>query len=324
MDFTLKSSDQLCFSIIVTGRCNLNCSYCHYYKRHQRDKVSFDISEELFDKYLDFILLVKERHHQNIQVRFSGGEPLLLESRLFNLANRVYRTLGVKPYILTNGGKLNQNIIDKSIDSNISAYLVSLENPFDIDDGALDPAIIIRKIKTYNSEALPLKPGVVIVRNHMFSRLLEICDYFYGEIEEIPTVTELNFLSFQPPADFEISELNANVHKIVNKYFSRVALDIFPYITPELANCFQNRYLIEFGLTDSLKIQETKDDDEGIRILYKYLDEAYPLSTCSEAGCDWYACCHRIKWVWENNFRDYCRMKKAISDAYYDALVETQ
>ena len=113
-------------------------------------------------------------------------------------------------------------------------------------------------------------------------------------------------------------------YKIVKKYFSRVALDIFPYITPELANCFQSRYLIEFDLDDSLKIEETKDDNEKIKILHKYLDKAYPLSNCSEMGCDWHVYCHRIKWVWKNNLRDYCRMKRAILDAYYDALLGTQ
>lgn len=322
MNFSIEPDDILCFSIIVTGRCNATCSYCHFYKRHNRQEVALDVSIEVFDLYLQFISFIKEEYHDNVQVRFSGGEPLLLGDGLFELSRRVHDVLGIKPYILTNGKNLESILTNKSIQNNISAYLVSLENPFEINNGAVNTFVSVEKIKKYNDGAIAIKPGIVIVRNHMFSMLCDICDFFYTQLQIIPPVSELNFIDFEPPTDTELKDLEHNVYAVVKKYFGKSELHLFSYIVPELSNCYQNRYLVELDLTNKLGIKLSQIKTQGVSILNKYLNAAYPYSRCLEKDCDWHPYCRRVKWIWKNRIDHYCKMKKCISNAYHDALTE--
>lgn len=322
MHFNLGPTDTLCFSIIVTGKCNLKCSYCHFYARHNREKTHSDIANNLFDLYLETILHIKTNYHENIQIRFSGGDPLMLNDNLFRLSDKVYGKLGIKPYILTNGVNIGDWHIKQAIQNHIAAYLISLENPLDIDNGSINPQKLLNKIKKYHSNLLEVSPAVVIVKNHMFYKLREICDYFYEIIGRLPTVSELSFNYFQSPSDKELEALGNNVYETVTKYFSKTPLELFPYIIPELAYCYENKYLIELDLDNSLGITAANISEKCLFFLNDHLNNSYPLNDCTDLECDWRLNCERVKWVWKNKIIDYCRMKKVISSAYYEALKE--
>ena len=56
----------------------------------------------------------------------------------------------------------------------------------------------------------------------------------------------------------------------------------------------------------------------------------YPESNCNNIECDWYEQCKRVKWLWkyksytvsaEQKFKDYCKLKKVVNQAFYDALI---
>ena len=322
MHLTLKSNDTLCFSIIVTGKCNASCSYCHFYKRHDKKSVDFDIDPKLFKLYLQFISFIRHRYHHKIQVRFSGGEPLLLGTRLFALSRGVHSEIGLKPYVLTNGEKLNHDVIGHSVNNCVAAYLVSLENPFEIDSGAVSPSIAMEKIRKHDGAKIAVKPGVLIAKNHMFSHISDICDFFYSQIQMVPPISEMNFADFHSPSDSELVELERNIYKVVQRYFGKTELNLFPYIVPELANCYQGKYLVELDLDNSLNITKYHIERKGIAIVEEYLNMAYPLSGCNEVSCDCYPNCLRIKWVWKDKMDSYCRMKRRIFDAYYKALTK--
>lgn len=326
--FTRSNEDCLIFSILVTGKCNCSCSYCHYYATHGRKNVMRDISDEVFDHYINTIKIIKERYHNNIQVRFSGGEPLTLNEKLFDFSNRIYSVVGEKPYILTNGALLDKEIVKKSKQNNIGAFLVSIENPYDVDNGSVDPRELVSKIKLLNSKELPIIPGCVIIKNNMFQHITKICDFFYSSLGEIPTLIEMNFDFYKSPSNEELNCLYNNLVEIMNKYFSLTPIQFFPYIVPELIYVDKNPYIIELDLMNSLSIDKNELDN-SVEILRKQLDNGYVDFNCEKERCDWRENCSKIHWLWtkksenttvENKLKDYCRFKNVISSAYYTAL----
>lgn len=317
----LAPEDTLCISIIVTSRCNLRCSYCHYHSTVRMDLRNADILDMVFDRYLDVIDWIKSHIHPKIQVRFSGGEPLVLGERLYELAERVCRRLNENVHILTNGVLINSEVIRSAAKCGISAFLISIENPFDVDKGSVDPQLVLDKIVSLANGLVPLLPAVVIVRNHMFFRLSELADWFFDRLGQVPTISELNFSSYCSPTTEQLKHLHEEIKVVVDKYIGKTPLALFPYIVPELAYCYENKYLLEFGVApDSYNfIQPSMSDcvSEAVR----YLNDAYPESNCPNFECEWYGNCQRIKWVWLKKMRDYCDFKRAVSDGYYQALL---
>ncbi len=316
----LKTTDTLYISIIVTSRCNLRCSYCHYYPRVRMSLQSHDISDAVFERYLDFIAYLKAEVHSKIQVRFSGGEPLVLGARLYQLAKRVHDRLGEKTYILTNGSLIDRRAIGQAAENGISAFLISLENPFDIDTGAVSPFPIIDKIRRLSSFSVALLPAVVIVRNKEFSHLVDIADFFFARLGAIPTISELNFTVYESPAPSHLAVLKQSITQLVRKYYGKTPLPLFPYVTPELAYCFENKYILELGVAPDTYDFVSESPQESLNVAERYLQDAYPPSKCQNHRCDWFPYCHRFKWVWSNTFQDYCALKRTICEAYYDAL----
>ena len=170
----------LCFSVIVTNRCNANCSYCHFLQKKNKKELNKDISDNLFNLYTLFLKEVKEVLPNNIELhcRFSGGEPLALGNKVFNLAERMYRKTKIKPYILTNGKGINSSFVNLAKKSYISHLVVSLENPLDPDPGAPNPDEIINKIRKYNSIEFPhIMYWLMIDSNLNYLRLKQQSDY---------------------------------------------------------------------------------------------------------------------------------------------------
>lgn len=147
MNTILKDEDIWALSITITGRCNCNCSYCHFYAKRNRIDYNIDMLEERLDNYIKLISFIKEKYHKNLQIRFSGGESLVIGNKLFEYSENIYKSTGIKPYVLTNGRLLSDEIISKSKKHKIAAYLVSIENPFDMAEGAPLTNEVLSKIK---------------------------------------------------------------------------------------------------------------------------------------------------------------------------------
>lgn len=316
----LARNDTLCLSIIVTNRCNLRCSYCHYCSRISPQLRNADIEDTVFDRYLTLIDWIKSHLHRNVQVRFSGGEPLVLGERLYQLADRASRRLGVGVHVLTNGALLNSAVVRSAAECGISAFLASIENPFDIDKGSISPTVVLNNIGTLASTSVAILPAVVIVRNHLFSRLPELADYFFDRIGVVPTISEMNFGAYVPPTQPELRQLREAVKVVVTKYVGRSPLVLFPYIVPELAYCFENRYLLEFGLVPRRSNFLSCSIDECVTEVVRCLANAYPRVNCRRYECAWHHNCRRAKWLWLSKMPDYCAFKRAISQGYYEAI----
>lgn len=328
----LQEEDIWALSITITGRCNCNCSYCHYYAYRDRKKYNFDMPEDLFKNYVRLIKIIQKKYHKKLQVRFSGGEPLVLGDKLFEYCKYLYQETGLKPYILTNGKALDNKIIEKAQKSKVSAFLVSVENPFDESEGAPSTKETLQKIATLDNNVVRVLPAVVVVKNEYFHKLIDICDYFYERIGTLPVISELTFHAFQSPTEEQLKALYENVKNIAQKYYGVAPIRIFPYISPELYASGDKNYLNELDIENTIGINES-NAEEIAPLLLKKLENSYNQYDCPNNQCDWYEDCKIIKWLWffdgesitntgTNRLKDYCLMKKAINGGLFDGIME--
>src|SRR3989338_6781047 len=107
-------------NVVVTGRCNAACTYCHYYAKHDRKSIAYDIPDELFETYMDFIHYWSEKMPGKTSYRFSGGDPMVLKDRLFRLADTGFRKTSMRPFVLTAGKALKREWAARARGSAIS------------------------------------------------------------------------------------------------------------------------------------------------------------------------------------------------------------
>lgn len=104
------------FTIEITQQCNLRCSYCCYSGayRDRRKHNPQEISYEILDKTIEFILNHMDANSDEISVCFYGGEALIAKNKIQYLINKLDLTLGdrVTYSLSTNGYALSQPIVD--------------------------------------------------------------------------------------------------------------------------------------------------------------------------------------------------------------------
>lgn len=332
METFLKDNDIWALSFTITGRCNCNCSYCHFYAKRNKRDYQIDMPDELFENYLKVIKYIKENYHSNLQIRFSGGEPLTLGDKLFYYSERIYQETGIEPFVLTNGRLITDEVIEKSIKNHISAYLVSIENPFDESEGAPKTEEVLEKISRYDSDKVSVLPAIMIIRNQYFKDIVKIADYVYSKIKKLPSFAELTYQAFESPSDIELSYLYDNVKKLASKYYGKTAIRIFPYVSPELYAQGYNNYLSELDLENTINVTDKNTKLAAEKLINK-LNSSYRPNPCQNKECNWYDDCRIVKWLWveqvpgsnikkEQKLKDYCRMKKTINSALYDGIME--
>lgn len=317
-------------NVVVTGRCNAACSYCHYYLARNRKDVAYDISDELFDVYMDFVSFWKTRMPGKTTYRFSGGDPMVLGDRLFSLAARAYERTSLRPFLLTAGKALTADWVEKAKDSEISQIYVSIENPTRPAKGAPNPFKVIKAIKAFNSDAMPILPGVCVVPNDCFKDLYKICKWFFEEIGCIPLISEINYAAYTSPTEDEWLALEENLELVVQEFARKTPLNLFSSISPELAYGSVDPYIFELDLENYYGLTADNISEKIELVLKKLRDRNYPALDCKNTDCNWWEFCGNTKWYWQgdrNNDRkskltDYCRYKRLVNDVYYRTLVD--
>jgi MoaA/NifB/PqqE/SkfB family radical SAM enzyme len=327
-----------CFSITITGRCNAHCTYCHFFARRERVKIAFDIAEETFYSYLlvlkEIFATLSKFPETYFVYRFSGGEPLMLRGRLFELAEIAYKITKIKPYILTNGKAINEKFIKVAKNAPISHLYVSIENPIAPDPGAPDPFEIIAKIKRFNSKKLPIIPGVVVIKNEYFKNLFEIAKFFYKELGSLPTFSEQGYALFTPPTQKQLEDLYENIVKVIVNFYGKSKIILFPSLTsvsslfPEFFEDYRNIYILGLDLENKYKITTQNVKEKSLEILRKF-EENYPLFNCPNKECEWRSGCKRVLKGWlegwgrlspVKSIKSYCELKKTIYSAISEGL----
>lgn len=330
--FNIKKNSIVCFSVIVTGRCNAKCSYCHFYGMRPDIEGQLRITDIDFELFKNYISLIKESialfpKNTAVQIRFSGGEALVMGDYLFKLCDYTYKELNIKPYILTNGILINERSIKKALLSHVDYFVVSVENPISPDKFAPNPEKTISKIKQCNKAGIKALPGVVLIKNEEFKHIEKIVDYFIKEIGVIPTLNEMNFQAFKIPTKRELADLYKNLFLVFKKYYKTHQVVAFPYISPELSYAGKKHYLVELDLFNAISVNESNIKNK-VDFVSDILNDSYENIECTKK-CDWKDVCGDIKWLWFDTFGNmskqkklnaYCEMKNTINKAFIDAL----
>lgn len=327
----LNEDDIWCISISSTGRCNCNCSYCHVYARHEKEKYTIDITDDMFNDIINTIKYIKDNIHKNIQVRFSGGEPLILGDRLFEMTKKIYEITDYESVVLSNGLLINDQIIEKAEKSNIGIFACSIENPFNPAEGAPDPNTVMDKIQKYNACKPSVVPGVMIIKNEYFKDLASIADYAYSKMNALPVFSELSFQAYESPSEEQLKELHKNIKNIAKKYYGITPLRFFPYVSPELHSNGERNFITSIELEDAEAL--SKGAENGAKLLIDRLNNSYINPMCQKKDCEWYEDCQLIKWTWNNETRritkekkmdDFCNFKRTINTALYEGILESE
>lgn len=327
----IDKDTHICFSIISTGKCNCNCSYCHFYADKDRREYDRNIDKDLFDRYVKYLKYLTTIT-PNISCRLSGGEPLFMGDDVFELTDRIASETGIEPYIMTNGKLLSKELIEIASQHHISSFVVSVENPFAVSKGAIDTNETVEKFVSCQNEKVPLYFGMLVLENEQYKNIKKIADYFYEKTGTLPPMCEVNFLPYKSPTDEELEDLYTNVKALVKEYNGKVPISLFPYVIPEYysGNLEHVEYLTELPLDDKHGAL-LKNDEELCDATQNQLERSYFKYKCEKEDCDWYGSCDRLKWVWQmetdeisrkQKLEDFCRYKKALSNAFFDALVD--
>ena len=189
----------------------------------------------------------------------------------------------------------------------------------------------MRMISLQNKD-VPLYFGMLVLENKQFKNIKKIADYFFEKTGTIPPMCEVNFIPYKSPTDEELDELYLNVKALVKEYNGKAPISLFPYIIPEYysGNLEHTEYLTELPIDDKFDAL-SKDNDELFNCTKNQLDKSYFQYSCNNKSCDWFDSCNRLKWVWQmetenisksQKISDYCRYKKILSQAFFDALVD--
>lgn len=316
-------------SIGITGRCNCSCTYCHYFKSRSRQRFAYDISDSQFDVYMEFIKLCNEYVDKQLSYRFSGGEPMVLGDRLFELANRGFGITNIQPFVLTAGREMSKDWILAAQNSALSHVFVSVENPIFPDPGAPDPKKIVSLIRKYSTKKLPVRAGVCVVPAKAFRKLYSICSWFFDELGYIPLICEINYDAYQRPTEDEWMDLQNVLYDVIRDFGSITPLNLFSSVIPEYAYGGDDPYLFELNLENSHNLSRDNLMNKVPEVIESVHTVSYRPLSCLQTKCPWQDGCRNTKWYWqydkaltrEEKLKDYCRFKRIASDAYYKAFV---
>jgi uncharacterized protein len=108
-------------TINPTLHCNFACPYCF-----EENKPAIYMTDEVENALIEFI--EKQKGINRLHITWFGGEPLMAFDRMVSITNRV-KQMSIKytSKIITNGFLLNDKIIEKLEDMNISNIQITID-----------------------------------------------------------------------------------------------------------------------------------------------------------------------------------------------------
>jgi len=115
--------------LVITRRCNLSCGYCFEY-----DKVSEPVPRAILEQRLEHLATLG-----SVFVTLTGGESLL-HPDVVELVRHA-RSLGMEPFLNTNGYLLTRPLIEQLNDAGLYGMQLSIDNarPDDVSKKSLKP-----------------------------------------------------------------------------------------------------------------------------------------------------------------------------------------
>lgn len=164
-----------CAKIKITARCNLRCTFCHYWRMREPDELTTDEYRRVLDELAAAGC---------VKVHFSGGEATLRKD-VFDLLAHASR-LGMKANLTTNGTLLNEERARAMVEAGTHSVSLSLDGPEPKSHDALRgvPGAFARTVEGIRLLArardrarsrMKLRLNTVLTR-HNYRRLPEVID----------------------------------------------------------------------------------------------------------------------------------------------------
>lgn len=165
--------------ILVTSKCNLNCTYCH---NEGQSKKSVMMTDSLVQRISDLMSL---NDRKLTSISFSGGEALL-HPELFNYIEKL-SVYSKRRTLITNGLLINEDNINRILDSGITKIRLGVDS-------------IYKRKSRPTSGPYPKKPITETIellkkRNINFELNVVLCEYNSQEIESIIKYCSTNKIS---------------------------------------------------------------------------------------------------------------------------------
>ena len=93
----------LTLELFITGKCNMNCAYCHLNGQLPKIDMPLDVAENAID-----FCVSQRREGQIIDIHFTGGEPFINLDTIQSVLQHTSSIPDLKFRITTNGTLLNQ------------------------------------------------------------------------------------------------------------------------------------------------------------------------------------------------------------------------
>jgi hypothetical protein len=252
------------------------------------------------------------------EYRFSGGEPLSLGDKLFKYADIVYQETGKKPAVLTSGVYLNESWLEKA-KGKFSGIYISIENPFGPLQEVVDITKMLKLVREYSSDDLPLKYGLTLLSADQFKNIGKIFEIFYKNVDYkfMPQFEYPCLKDFVIPTSSELNDIYVETKKLFKKY------GVIPYyfvnIIGSLSFLNQKYLRIVANLNPDGKFDIDNSMIEAFKSRYAWLDYSIERQKISDVcqKCEWINCCvqHGVGLMY-----DWCDLRKAIFRGMYDGL----
>jgi len=228
------------FTLNITHRCNLRCSYCY-----AGEKVNRDMSDDIAAQGVDLAFSLVSPG-QKLDFSFFGGEPLLRMDLIKRVVEKIHVRAGqrqtpVQLSITTNGTLIDDNILDFLADNEID-LCVSVDGPARIHDH-------YRKYPDGRGSFADLLPRLQAARKRL-QRIQVNAVFSPRTFEQLPMVLDF-FRSLQIPVVHLNPNISANwkeehLRKLPAVYdrLAEIYLDAFRKEEPLAVNLFDSKMIL--------------------------------------------------------------------------------
>lgn len=153
------------------------------------------------------------------------------------------------------------------------------------DPGAPCPRDIVKKVRSFDSPALPIRLGVCVLRPSAYKDLYSIARWFYDEIGHLPVFHEVNYGYYERPTDGDFQHLGDSIERVLEEFGSDGTLSLFPSVSSELSFGGDDPYVFDLDLENTYQISKFNIEEKVHEIATNLRTENYQSLDCRSVDC---------------------------------------
>jgi len=224
-------------TLLTTLSCNMQCTYCFEQGVENSGNMSKDTADVLCDWLIERL---SETHAPRLFVTFFGGEPLVNESIITYVTEKLYsrtKTIGVslELALITNGLLLSEQLINKLNEYGLKWIKVTLDGDQETHDQMRPRKGGHGSYQEIINKLLLIKGKVpIIIGSNYDEKIRKRLPYLYRDLKEKGfSSSDISEIAFKPIQGFIRHETNSTYH-IDAQTFSMTDLSTFNSLRKEV------------------------------------------------------------------------------------------